>query len=152
MDMKMTKEKKVKKMIATERQEQIALVHWAKLKSIDLVHHCNEGKRSLQEGRALKRSGLSSGYPDLSLSEARGGYFGLFIEVKQKREYTDSEKKSKTWLAQSEWLTHLANEHYFSIRIFGWEHGKEIIEMYMSWPRTLFTPFQVPITNIPSKL
>ncbi len=123
----------------SERQEQIALIDWAELRDIPLVHHANEGKRSSREGAILKRMGLRPGYPDLSLSKAHGGYFGLFIELKLNRAYTKSEMETESWKAQSAWLTELANEHYYALRCFGWDHARQVIEMYLKWPRTHYS-------------
>jgi len=125
---------------ATELEEQLALVEWARYEGIPLVHHCNEGKRSPREGARLLKAGLSPGYPDLSIPKAHGGYFGLFIELKQRRDYRPSEMNTKTWLAQRGWLGLLANEHYYALMCFGWEHAKTVIEKYLSWPKTYFTP------------
>jgi len=130
----------LRKVLATELEEHLALMEWARLTGVQLVHHCNEGKRSPKEAARMLKMGLSPGYPDLSLHEARGGYFGLFIELKQRRDYRPSEMNTKTWLAQRAWLERLANEHYYAIMCFGWEHAKAIIEKYLSWPRTYFTP------------
>jgi hypothetical protein len=130
----------LRKVLASELEEQLALMEWATLQGVPLVHHCNEGKRTPQEGRKLKKMGLSPGYPDLSIAEAHGGYFGLFIELKQRRDYRPSEMNTKTWLAQRKWLEQLANDHYYAIMCFGWEHAKCIIEKYLSWPKTYFTP------------
>lgn len=132
--------KVVKEKIATEDQEQASLIEWARLKGIDLVHNANQRQCTPRQGSRLKDLGLAPGYPDLTLNEARGGYFGLFIELKQKRHYTDCERQARSWLAQSEWLTKLANNHYFAIRCFGWDHAREVVEMYVSWLPTPFNP------------
>lgn len=124
------------KLIPSERKEQIALIDWAKLNNIPLVHHVNEGKRTARMGAIFKRSGLAPGYPDLSLSVARGGYFGLYMELKQNRKYTPSEMNQKSWKLQQYWLEHLSKENYFTARCFGWEKAKHIIEVYLSWPKT----------------
>lgn len=124
----------------TERAEQMALVSWARLRDIPLVHNCNEGKRTPREGANLKRMGLSPGYPDLTLDQARGGYFGLRIEFKLDKQYSPSEMMTPSWQAQSEWLTRLNNEHYFAVRCYGFERAKATIEKYLSWPKTHFAP------------
>ena len=132
----------LRKVCATELEEHLALMEWARLASVPLVHHCNEGKRTPQEGARLLKMGLSPGYPDLSLSKAHGGYFGLFIELKQRRDYRPSEMDTPTWTAQRGWLTELANEHYYALMCFGWEHAKYTIQKYLSWPKTFFNTMQ----------
>lgn len=79
---------KDKSCLASERSEMMALISWADMLGINLVHHANEGSRGARGGAIMKNCGLRSGFPDLSLNEARGGYFGLFIELKQNRSYS----------------------------------------------------------------
>ncbi len=126
------------KLCSTEDQELMALIAWARMRDIPLVHHANERVCSAHSGAIMKRKGVSSGYPDISLNQARGGYFGLFIELKRKCTYTPSQRRTKTWLAQEEWLTRLSKEHYYSIMCYGWDAAREIVERYLSWPRTTF--------------
>ncbi len=125
----------VKSCLATEDQELSALMDWAKLRNIPLVHHCNEGKRSPQYGKSRR---LAPGFPDISLNEGRGGYFGLFLELKRNCIYPPSVQRGATWKAQRAWLTRLANEHYYACMTFGWDEARKIIEMYTGWPRTTF--------------
>lgn len=126
----------------SEAKESMALIKWAKLKNIRLVHIANEGERSRQYGASLVRQGLSKGFPDLLMASARGGYFGMFIEMKQKFHYTESEKAKQSWKNQEEWLSHLRNQGYFAFFAYGWEDAKSVIEMYMKWPVTLFNPLK----------
>lgn len=133
--------KTVKKIIPTELQEQIALITWAKLKKIPLVHHANEGLRTSRYGKILKLAGLAPGYPDLSLMQARGGYFGLFIELKRNRRYSESEMALKSWMMQDNWLAILNRDGYLAVRCFGCDEGMKLVDMYMKWPLT------VPVFN-----
>lgn len=68
--------------IRTEAGEQEAVIAFCELQGIIGVHIANEGKRSARNGAALKRMGLRKGFPDLFFPYARGGYHGLFIELK----------------------------------------------------------------------
>lgn len=43
----------------------------------------NGGYRDYYEGAKLKRMGVKSGVPDLCICLARGGYHGLYIELKR---------------------------------------------------------------------
>lgn len=73
----------------TETQDQIALMEWRDLAKarypelVNLVHVANEGKRTYQSGKQLKRMGLRKGFPDLVLLVPRGEYCGLSIELKR---------------------------------------------------------------------
>ncbi|ARZ00521.1 hypothetical protein AXW37_06340 [Yersinia ruckeri] len=72
-----------------ETEEQAALIKWADNAVIDgicvgdyLIHIPNEGKRGPKAARDAKRLGLRKGVPDLFLALPRGGYAGLWIEMK----------------------------------------------------------------------
>lgn len=43
----------------------------------------NGGRRGKREAASLKAEGVLAGYPDLLVDAARGGYFGLRIEMKR---------------------------------------------------------------------
>ncbi len=120
----------------SELSEHLALMKWASLKKIILVHCPNEGPKSARYGAILKKMGVSKGFPDLSLYEARGGYFGLFIELKADRKYSPSEKLTGTWIAQEEWLARLASDGYLALMCFGWVEASRVVEKYISWGRT----------------
>lgn len=83
---------KVKKVRSQpELEEQAALIDWADKTVIDsvrigdyLIHIPNEGKRGPKAARDAKRLGVRAGVPDLFLALPRGGYAGLWIEMKSK--------------------------------------------------------------------
>lgn len=127
---------KPRKPIAREAEEQKALIKWAKFKNIPLVHIPNEGQRRPQYGVQLQRLGLCRGFPDLFLPKGFGGFFGMFIEMKQNREYRESEKKADCWINQEAWLEKLLQESYYAKFAFGCDHAIELIEMYTKWKPT----------------
>ncbi len=112
---------KVKKMRRQpELEEQVALIEWADKTVIDgirigdyLIHIPNEGKRGPKAARDAKRLGLRAGVPDLFLALPRGGYAGLWIEMKSITGIATSE--------QIDWMRKLKNEGYavFLSRSFG---------------------------------
>jgi len=128
----------VKRCLASEQQDLMALMEWARLKDIPLVHHALERRCDARSGAILKKMGVSKGFPDIALYEARGGYFSLFIELKKKCTYSPSQMNTPTWKAQREWLTRLATEHYYAVMCFGLDEAIRVIETYMSWPHTPF--------------
>ncbi|MFJ5346675.1 MULTISPECIES: VRR-NUC domain-containing protein [Pectobacterium] len=74
-----------------ELEEQAALIEWADKTVINgikigdyLLHIPNEGKRGPKAARDAKRLGIKKGVPDLFLALPRGGYAGLWIEMKAK--------------------------------------------------------------------
>ena len=74
--------------IPTEEEEQIALFSWAALAegrfpALGIMHHIpNGGKRSKREAARFRAAGVKPGVSDIFLPCARGGYHGLYIELK----------------------------------------------------------------------
>lgn len=116
-------------MMQNEAREQQTLFEWAALASkkypeLALLYHIpNGGSRNKIEAANLKRQGVKAGVPDICLPVARGGYHGLYIELKAGR--------NKTTEKQQEWLTALEREGYQAIVCCGWEEAKRAIEMYL---------------------
>ena len=73
----------------TEEVEQILLFEWARWASgkypeLEDMHHIpNGGERSKSEAGRLKAMGVKKGVPDIFLPCARGGYHGMYIELKR---------------------------------------------------------------------
>lgn len=71
-----------------EDAAQAEVIRWARMRQaavpeLDLLYHIpNGGSRGLLEAVRLKRQGVKPGVPDLHLPIARGGYIGLWIEMK----------------------------------------------------------------------
>ncbi len=61
--------------------------------------------------------------PDINLPVARGGYHGLYIELKA--------GKNKTTRKQEEWIAALRQQGYHVSVCYGWEEAKETIENYL---------------------
>lgn len=62
---------------------QIQVYEWVKQKTdLPFLHIANEGKRSVSNGRILKRMGMRSGVSDIFIPRASRGYHGLWIELK----------------------------------------------------------------------
>ncbi len=77
--------------VATEDQEQIALISWAnRIKygtgrlSDYLIHIPNGGSRNVIEASKFKKMGVKAGVPDLQLLIPNGLIHGLWIELKAK--------------------------------------------------------------------
>lgn len=118
-----------------ESLEQTYLFNWAAYKTCQypelslLFHVPNGGKRNYLEARALKRQGVKPGVPDLFLPVARGSHHGLFIELKV--------NKNKTSENQNKWIKKLKDQHYFVAVCYGWEEAKDVIENYLSQPKSI---------------
>ncbi|AJJ54868.1 VRR-NUC domain protein [Yersinia pseudotuberculosis IP 32953] len=88
-----------------ETEEQAALIEWADKTVIDgicigdyLIHIPNEGKRGPKAARDAKRLGLRKGVPDLFLALPRGGYAGLWIEMKSSKGHVNNNQNC--WLSK----------------------------------------------------
>jgi hypothetical protein len=68
----------------SESFEQAAFVKDTKAKRPGLLFHAvpNGGLRDRVTGARLKREGALAGVPDLFFPNARGGYFGYYMEMK----------------------------------------------------------------------
>ncbi len=112
-----------------ESDEQQALFQWAGLNSaahpeLDLLYHIpNGGKRDRREASRLKLEGVKAGVPDLCLPVARGGYHGLYIELK-------AGKNTATPL-QRQWITALIRQGYVAAVCNGWEKVAQVLVDYL---------------------
>ena len=116
-------------MKASEHQEQVALFRWAEyatsaLPELNLLYAIpNGGHRHKAVAARLKAEGVKAGVPDVCLPVARGGWHGLYIEMK-----TERGKASKS---QVQWLFALREEGYKVAICRGWETARGLIEDYL---------------------
>ena len=95
--------------VPLEDAEQRVIFQWAAMETaacpeLGLLYAIpNGGKRAIKTAIALKAQGVKSGVPDMCLPVARGGYHGLYIELKRQRGGTVSE-------TQKSWITALAKQ------------------------------------------
>lgn len=112
-----------------ESDEQIALFQWSKLAQgkhpeLSLLHSIpNGGKRNAREASRLKQEGALAGVSDIFLPVARGGYHGLYIELKVKGGKPSDNQK---W-----WIEQTSKQGYYSVVCWGWVEAKEVIEGYL---------------------
>ena len=94
----------------SEHLEQCAVIQWCELQKSIYPHIerifaiPNGGKRNIGVARKMKAEGQRAGVPDLFLPVAKGGYHGLFIEMKH--------GKNKPTEKQRDWLDFLAAMGY----------------------------------------
>ncbi|HEI9812444.1 TPA: VRR-NUC domain-containing protein [Serratia marcescens] len=113
-----------------ELEEQAALIEWADKTVIDgirigdyLIHIPNEGRRGPKAARDAKRLGVRAGVPDLFLVLPRGGYAGLWVEMKSIRGISSS--------VQIKWMDKLVCEGYAVALCNGFLVAKTYIEKYI---------------------
>lgn len=119
------------KNMPTESHEQATLFSWANMQTKKypelrlLFHVPNGGSRGKVEAAHFKAEGVKAGVPDLFLPVARGGWHGLFIEMKR-------QKGGRVSDAQRKWLTDLEREGYRTVVACGWKEAAEIIREYLN--------------------
>ncbi|MCM1299619.1 MAG: VRR-NUC domain-containing protein [Firmicutes bacterium] len=112
-----------------EDAEQINLIKWAEFQSckypeLELLFHIpNGGKRNVREAARFKMLGVKAGVPDLCLPVPRGGYHGLYIEMKS--------PEGRTTAYQKKWLERLAQQGYDTAVCHSFEEAQEKIIKYM---------------------
>ena len=111
-----------------ESKEQEALIEYCEYTNVPIFAIPNGGFRDKKEAYFLKRTGVKAGVPDLFVPVARGGFFGLFIEMKWGR--------NKTTPQQDEWLGLLAKNHYRCCVCYGADAAVKAIKAYMKEPPT----------------
>lgn len=117
--------------VPTESVEQQCLFWWAAFQSgrfpeLALLYHVpNGGSRKKAEAGRFRAEGVKAGVPDLCLPVARGGFHGLYIELKR-------QKGSKTSDDQKAWLSNLEKQGYFVALCKGWEAAAKVITEYLT--------------------
>lgn len=112
-----------------EAAEQIKLFRWVDLvlnyyPELRLLHHIpNGGSRNELEAVNLKRQGVRAGVPDLFLPVARGGYHGMYIEMKA--------GKNKPTEKQLWWIENLKKQGYAVSVCWGFEAARMELEKYL---------------------
>lgn len=113
----------------TEEEEQTAVMHWAAMAAgrwpeLRLLFHIpNGGKRSKSEAVRFRAAGVRSGVPDLFLPCSRGGFHGLWVEMKAIGGRVSRE--------QEQWHKELMEQGYMSVVCYGAAAAIETIEKYM---------------------
>ena len=121
----------MEKFIASETQEQAAVIEWWKyacrkygVPECSLLHIANEGTGSVVRGRLQKRQGVRAGALDLFLSVPRAGFSGLWIEMKRKGGRVRPE--------QREFLSNMQALGYEGAVCHGADEARDVITAYMT--------------------
>lgn len=124
---------RLKSPVPLEHQEQAALFSWARVAErthpeLKFLHSSQNGMAatSIQEALRAKKAGMKPGVPDIFLPVPRGGYHGLFIELKRKTG-TTSDLSSE----QKRWLDAMNGHGYRAVMCAGWEAARAVIEEYL---------------------
>jgi len=115
----------------SEAQLQSNVVKYLKLKYPKVQYCASLGgqyqKYQSQRNKA-KATGYVKGFPDLGIYVAKGGYYGLFLEIKEKG-YATKEQKA--------WIDYLKQNGYYATIAKGLDECISIIDKYMSQDNTI---------------
>lgn len=122
----------VKKRNNIERMIQTSIFDWARYQRVKeggflydyMTASPNGGTRNLIEAVNLKRSGVSAGFPDVSILIARGKWHGMFLEIKR-------HSKSPVSKKQYVWLSRLLDAGYYAEVGCGFDECQNLIESYV---------------------
>ena len=115
----------------SEEQEQAAVMEWAaimerQIPELRLLFHIPNGaERHPAVAAKLKRQGVKAGVPDLFLPVARGGWHGLFVEMKKRQGGRVSD-------VQKQWIADLEGEMYRCVVAHGEEEACDVIFKYLT--------------------
>lgn len=116
--------------VPTEEEEQIQLFRWAhahrgKHPELRLLFHVpNGGSRGRIEAVRFKQAGVKAGVPDIFLPAPKGGYSGLFVELKR-RKFGRVSEDQRLWIAQ------LREQGYRVEVCRGWLAAADTIMQYL---------------------
>lgn len=110
----------------TEALEQERLMEWAHVRAVhhpalDLLYHIPN-----ENAHHKMRQGVQAGVPDLHLPVARGGYHGLWLELKR------ADHSNGPSPAQKAWLERLECEGYRCAVCYGAAEAIDAIEQYLA--------------------
>ena len=113
----------------TEHAEAVALMrmvrlHESRMPALRLLHAiANGGDRHPATAARLRAEGVRAGVPDYCLPVARGGFHGLYIELKTATGYPSREQKA--------WISDLLAEGYRAEVCRGWSAAWDVIVEYL---------------------
>lgn len=116
--------------VPTESDEQIALFRWAAYETnahpeLSMLYHIpNERRCTARQGARMNAEGRRKGVPDICLPVPKGGFHGLYIELKRTKGGTVSED-------QRGWIKALQRCGYRAEVCRGWEPAMNVILEYL---------------------
>lgn len=125
--------------LASEHEHQVALFQWRDKLGIREFPELrwmfaipNGGLRHFEVAQKLKAEGVQAGVSDVFLAVARGGFHGMWIEMKR--------CGGKTTKKQREFLEGMVAQGYYCIVGFHWEATANEIVQYMKGEIKKWTP------------
>ena len=117
----------------SEASEQRVVMEWARMSQgkypdLELLHHIPNVRSNKIQRFQLAKQGVKAGIPDLYLPSPRGGWHGLYIELKT--------KDGRVSLAQKEVAEKLHRQGYAIQVCWSAEEAIRVLEVYLSYPKT----------------
>jgi len=124
-----------------EADDQAALFRWADMK-VEIGEHpelallkgsLNGVRLTIGQGVKAKKQGMKKGFPDLFLPVPRGGYHGLFIELKIKPYRNHKNKMVYPTISDEQkwWIEQLARQGYKALICKGFDSAQDFILNYL---------------------
>ena len=112
----------------SEHDLQVSCVNWFRAKySTEIIFSIpNGGQRNIIVATKLKAEGVLSGVPDLFVMLSKGGFHGLYIEMKR--------KGGKLTENQKEFFKMATNKGYLCSKCESFEDFHNTITTYMKMP------------------
>ena len=112
-----------------EMHEQIKLIEYLRLQYPKALYCASAGgmRTGWKVAKQMKMMGYISGHPDVAIYEPRGGYHGLFIEMKRCKGGVVSEE-------QQEFIDHLRANGYCAEICHGFDEAKLVVDNYFKEP------------------
>lgn len=127
----------------TEADEQKLFVKYCDMRGIPAVHIPNEAQRSPKTAQHLKSMGMRPGFPDLFIPVAAGGYHGLFVEMKW--------RKNKPTQLQRVWIDYLNNHGYRAVVCWGYEEAVKVLQDYLGYTQSIMEPTHGSSAKTPNR-
>jgi hypothetical protein len=117
----------------SEHDEQAAIFEWAQYQigrcpDLEFMFAVPNWRPKESQRIYLAAEGVKPGVPDIVLPAARGGFFGLYIEMKV--------GKNKPTKDQEAYIIGLKGRGYLALVCWGFDEAKQVIEDYLSQPYT----------------
>ena len=113
-----------------EQQLQESFVKYIQLKYKGIRYCSSLGgiRTTMKQAIKAKNGGYVKGMPDMQIMDARGGFHGLFIELK-----TDKGRETKH---QMEWINDLIRSGYYAEICKGIDQAMDCLDSYMKLKQT----------------
>ena len=134
--MKELKRLMINDLIMTEKQEHKAVCQYLKSQYPKVIFNTDMSGLKLTIGQSVQAKALRSsrGFPDIVIYEPRGGYHGLFIEMKRTGEKLykkNGDPKTDHIREQIEMVHKLKDLGYYAFIAYGFNDAKDVIDTYM---------------------